>query len=160
MYKKILVPLDGSELAEKILSQVEDLAKCMQAEIALLTVGNVSHLSYIAEAAPSSAVKETIAALKAGAEKNLSKVSNSLKTKGLKATTLYREGQPAMEIIQCAADAKCDLIAMATHGRGEVAWVLGSVTEKVVTHSAVPVLVMRVIEPQPLSEKRDLFGGP
>lgn len=160
MYKKILVPLDGSALAKKILPQVSDLAKCMKAQVVLLTVGNASHLEAIGEAAPAYATAEISEAFKDAAEENLLKVAKTLKKKGLKVTTVYREGLPAQEIIQYASKAKCDLIAMATHGSGEVAWVLGSVTEKVVSHATMPVLVTRVIKAQPLSEKRELYGGP
>ena len=56
------------------------------------------------------------------------------------------EGVPAREIIAYAEANKMDLIAMATHGRGEVAWVLGSTAEKVVTHATVPTLLFRVME--------------
>jgi nucleotide-binding universal stress UspA family protein len=73
---------------------------------------------------------------------------------------VYREGVPAKEIIRYADEAHCDLIAMATHGRGEIAWVLGSVAEQVVSHATVPVLLMRVLKGQPLMKKEDLLGGP
>jgi len=159
MFKKILVPLDGSELAAKILPQVEDLAKSEQAEITLLTVGNISGVAHLAETA-SSLVDAAIGALKSVAEKDLTGVANGMKAKGLKVSWAYREGLPAQEIIQYAADTSCDLIAMATHGRGEVAWVLGSVAEKVASHATVPVLLLRVIEAQPLIDKSELLGGP
>jgi len=155
MFKKILVPLDGSELAAKILPQVEDLARSEQAEIMLLKVGNISGMAHLAEANPS-LIEATIGGLKIAAEKYLANVANDMKAKGLKVNWIYREGLPAQEIIQYAAEVSCDLIAMATHGRGEVAWVLGSVAEKIVSHSPVPVLLMRVIEAQPLMEKSEL----
>jgi nucleotide-binding universal stress UspA family protein len=59
------------------------------------------------------------------------------------------EGSPAREIIAYAEQNGMDLIAIATHGKGEVAWVLGSVAEKVVTHATVPVLLLRVLELKP-----------
>jgi hypothetical protein len=49
---------------------------------------------------------------------------------------------------------------MATHGRGEVAWMLGSVAEKIVSHATVPVLLMRVLEAQPLMDKSEFLSGP
>ena len=58
--------------------------------------------------------------------------------------------EPAREIIHYAEANKMDLIAMATHGRGEVAWVMGSVAEKVVSHATVPVLLFRVLEFKPV----------
>jgi len=155
MFKKILVPLDGSELAAKILPQVEDLARSEQAEIILLTVGNTSGMAHLAEVNPK-LFDAAIGALKNTAEKDLTGVANAMKAKGVKVSWVYREGPPTQEIIKCAADASCDLIAMATHGRGEVAWVLGSVAEKVISHASVPVLLMRVIEAKPIIEKRHL----
>ncbi len=159
MFKKILVPLDGSELAAKILPQVEDLAMSEQAEIMLLTVGNISGVAHLAETNPS-LVDSAIGALKNAAEEYLTTVVTGMKEKGLKVNWIYREGLPAQEIIQCAAEESCDLIAMATHGRGEVAWMLGSVAEKIVSHATVPVLLMRVLEAQPLMDKSEFLGGP
>ena len=159
MFKKILVPLDGSTLATKIMPQVADLAKSQKSEITLLTVGSSSNIALIAEAAPS-LIEETLGSLKSAAEKNLAEVANTLKAKGLRVNWVYREGVPAREIIHYADEARCDLIAMATHGRGEIAWVLGSVAEQVVTHASVPVLLMRVLKGQPLVEKEQFPGGP
>ncbi len=159
MFKKILVPLDGSELAKNVLPQVVDLAKCHEAEITLITVGTISDVAHLAETAPS-VVEEAIGALKRAAEKELKAVTNELKAKGVKVSWVYQEGIPAQEIIQYAAEAPFDLIAMATHGRGEVAWVLGSVAEKVASHATVPVLLMRVIEAHPIMEKSEIPGGP
>ena len=151
MFKRILVPLDGSALAAKVLPQVEDLAKSQGAEITLLTVGYISGFSFKAEA--SSLLEEALRSFKSIAEKNLAEVANAMKAKGLNVSWVYREGVPAQKIIQYAAEAMCDLIAMTTHGRGEVAWVLGSVAEKVVTHATVPILLTRVIGALPVSGK-------
>jgi len=159
MFTKILVPLDGSELAARILPQVEDLARSEQAEIALITVGSISGMAPLAKTDPS-IIDKAVRALKSAAEKYLSAAANDLKAKGLKVNWIYREGIPAQEILQYAAEASCDLIAMATHGRGEIAWMLGSVAEKVISHASIPVLLMRVIEAQPLMDKSELISGP
>jgi nucleotide-binding universal stress UspA family protein len=159
MFKKILVPLDGSELAASILPQVMDLAKSQQSSIVLLTVGNISSMAVMVEAAPRF-VEETMAALRKSASQKMEPIVRSIKENGIAVEFEYREGMPAQEILLCAAEKGCDLIAMATHGRGEIAWVLGSVAEKVITHATTPVLLMRVLEPQPIETKRDLFGGP
>jgi hypothetical protein len=77
-----------------------------------------------------------------------------MKPKGLNVNRVYVEGVPAREIIAYASKNNFDLIAMATHGKGEIAWVLGSVAEKVVSHATVPVLLMRVLDiKQPASKK-------
>ena len=66
--------------------------------------------------------------------------------KWIKTKWLYKAGSaPAEEIISYAEDNSFDLIAMATHGKGRVAWVIGSVAEKVLTHAIVPVLLLRVL---------------
>jgi len=159
MFKKILVPLDGSELAARILPQVEDLARSEQAEIALITVGSISGMAPLAKTDPS-IIDKAVRALKSAAEKYIKAAANDLKAKGLKVNWVYREGIPAQEIIQYANETSCDLIAMATHGRGEIAWMLGSVAEKVIAHASMPVLLMRVIEAQPLVDKSELISGP
>jgi nucleotide-binding universal stress UspA family protein len=128
MFKKILVPLDGSALAATILPQVEDLANSQKSQVVLLTAGNISSMAIIAEAG-ASIIEATLRALKSVAEENLAKEAKTLKARGLKVSWVYREGVPAKEIIRYADEARCDLIAMATHGRGEIAWVLGSVAE-------------------------------
>lgn len=152
MFNKILVPLDGSELAAKILPQVTELALTNHSEVTLLTVGNTSSMALIAEAAPS-AIVETAAAMKAVSEKKLNEAAKELSAKGIKATCVYREGVPAKAIIDYADETGCDLIAMATHGRGEIAWIIGSVAEKVVTHATMPVFLWRVMENVSIPEK-------
>ena len=159
MFEKILVPLDGSPLAATILPEVEDLAKSQKSEITLLTVSNVPSPAILAEAG-NAVIDPILIWRKNTAEEYLTETTKTLKAKGLKVSWAYREGAPAKEIIRYADEARCDLIAMATHGRGEVAWVLGSVAEKVVSHATVPVLLMRVLKGQPLMKKEDLMSGP
>ncbi len=158
MFKKILVPLDGSELAAKILLQVEELAKCHQSEITLVTVGSATLAETVAEASLR-IIEETVAEVRSESEKYLTQAAKDLSAKGLKVDWVYLEGMPAREIIAYAARNNYDLIMMASHGRGEVAWVLGSVAEKIVSHATVPVLVMRVIEFKPPLLKEEFFMG-
>ncbi len=159
MFKNILVPLDGSELAASILPQVEDLAKSEKSQITLMTVGNVPSVFFMDEA-DTAIIDATLDRLKNSAIKYLAATAKALAAKGLKVTWVYREGAPAREIIHYADKSCCDLIAMATHGRGEIAWVLGSVAEHVASHATVPVLLMRVIKGRPLLDKQELLGGP
>lgn len=152
MYKKILVPLDNSALAEKILPQVEDLAACMNSEIVLLTVGNLGPLAILSEV-DGHVLNQLRSNSKKTAEQYLGRVAEGLAAKGLKTMVAYREGDPTVKIVETANDYSCDLIAMATHGRGEIAWVLGSVAEKVVSHANTPVLLLRVLD-TPLPEAK------
>ena len=159
MFEKILVPLDGSPLAATILPEVEDLAKGQKSEITLLTVSNVPSPAIMAEAG-AAVIDPILRWRKTTAEGYLTETTKKLKAKGLKVSWVYREGAPAREVIRYADEAGCDLIAMATRGRGEIAWVLGSVAEQVVSHATVPVLLMRVLKGRPLMKKEDLMSGP
>lgn len=159
MFEKILVPLDGSPLAATILPEVEDLAKSQKSEITLLTVSNVPNPAILAEAG-SAVIDPILRWRKKTAEEYLKETTKTLTAKGLKVCWAYREGAPAMEVLRYADEYRCDLIAMATHGRGEIAWLLGSVAEQVVSHATVPVLLMRVLKGQPLMKKQDLMSGP
>ena len=159
MFKKILVPLDGSSLAEKILPNVAELAKGMDAQVTLL------HVCYF----PNVAVKESLPpqAEKAASDSEmtecavfLGKVVTDLQSQGLKVTSQCVSGLPAREIIAYADSEKFDLIAMATHGRGQVAWVLGSTAEKVVAHATVPTLLYRVMETKVPELKETIIGMP
>jgi nucleotide-binding universal stress UspA family protein len=155
MFKKILVPLDGSKLAETILPQVEELAKCHGAGITLIGVGIYGE---IFEASPS-IIDAAVQAAKSTAEEYLGKVANSMKERGFAVDWAFREGIASREIIAYAGENDIDLIAMATHGKGEVAWVLGSVAEKIVSHATVPVLLFRVIKTKMPLLKEEFFMG-
>jgi|UniRef100_A0A7C3WS75 nucleotide-binding universal stress UspA family protein len=157
MFSKILVPLDGSELAAKVLPHVVELAKTFNSQVTLLHVCHTEAFA-VGEAAP--AVVETApVAEKKACEAFLSKVANDLKGQGVNVGFACVEGVPAREIIGYADKNGMDLIVMATHGAGEVAWVLGSTAEKVVTHATVPVLLYRVIEVKPPALKEEYFLG-
>jgi nucleotide-binding universal stress UspA family protein len=153
-----LVPLDGSELAVSILPAVVDLAKCMNAVVTLL------HVCYFPVATDAVAVRGQ----EEGAERETLKECDSFLEKsekemlkhGLSVTHQCVEGVPAREIIAYAHTNGFDLIAMATHGRGEVAWVLGSTAEKVVTHATVPTLLYRVVKTKPPMLKEASIGLP
>jgi len=154
MFKNILVPLDGSALAATILPEVEDLAKSHMAEVTLLTVSNIPSSAIMAEAG--TIIDPILKWRKTTAEEYLEETARELTDKGLKVKWAYRDGVPAREVIRYADEACCDLIAMATHGRGEIAWVLGSVAEQVVSHATVPVLLMRVMKSKPLLRKEEI----
>jgi len=144
VFKKILVPLDGSDLAAKVLPQVEELAKCMQAEVTLITVGNTLIAGAAGDSVPVG-FADFCAQIKTQTEKKLVEAAKTIKD--VKVDWAYKEGAAAAEIIAYAAENSYDLIAMATHGMGEVAWVIGSVAEKVVRRATVPVLLLRVLGP-------------
>lgn len=153
MFNKILVPLDGSDLAAKVIPQTEDLAKAFGAQLVLMTVGSAA-VGEVVESSPQ-AGSEAVARLPA--VKYLQQTAAAAQAKNLKATWVYKQGSsPAHEIMAYAADQQVDLIVMATHGAGEMAWLLGSVAQRVVSHAPAPVLLIRVLEPKPPEHKSEL----
>jgi nucleotide-binding universal stress UspA family protein len=140
MFKKILVPLDGSKLAEKILPQVKELVKFSGAEVHLLKVV----MSY--EIDPKKD-KEELEKLAGEAQEYLDQVAARLKKKGIQASATVAYGKDAVQICDYASGKKCNLIAMSTHGRSGLSrWALGSVADKVLQCSSVPVMLFRTTE--------------
>ena len=140
MFKKILVPLDGSKRAEKILPQVKELVKFSGAEVHLLKVV----MSY--EIDPKKD-KEELEKLAGEAQEYLDQVTARLKKKGIQASATVAYGKDAVQICDYASGKKCSLIAMSTHGRSGLSrWALGSVADKVLQCSSVPVMLFRATE--------------
>ena len=152
MFKRILVPLDGSDLAAKVLSQAEDLAKAFGAQLVLMTVGSEE----VGEVVESSRKAKDEAVARLPAVKYLQQTAAALQAKNLNAIWVYEQGTPAHAIMTYVADHQIDLIIMATHGAGEIAWLLGSVAQRVVSHAPVPVLLIRVLGPKPPEHKSEL----
>ena len=137
MFKKILVPLDGSPLAEGVLPQVIGMARVHGAKVLLLRVG---FALVFPGADPAEAQIETILE----AEDYIGRIRKRLEGEGIEADASVRYGFPAEEILSHARRNGVDLIAMATHGRtGPVRWVLGSVAEQVLRKAEVPVFLFR-----------------
>lgn len=145
MYKHILIPTDGSELAGSAVEHGLAIAKHFGAKVTVLRVTPPPQplvIEGVVIAYPSEDLRRQIAA---GVEKNFAEVSSAAKTAGVQATCRSVENeQPWQAIIDTAKKEGCDLIVMASHGRrGVSALVLGSETQKVLTHSVIPVLVYR-----------------
>lgn len=143
--RTVLVPLDGSGLAEQILSQVADLAKMMKLEVHLLRVYTLPvHAFIVADGLMAQGPGPFREELRGEAETYLSGKAEQLRADGLKVVTTALEGDPASEINDIARKTSNNLIAMTTHGRTGIGrWVLGSVAEKVIQHSRDPVLIVR-----------------
>lgn len=153
MFTKILVPLDGSDLAAKVLPAVVELAKNFNSQVTLF---HSCHTEAFGEASPG-VLAAAPAQEKKVCEAFLAQAGKDLEAQGVQATWVCEEGPPARQIIGYAAKNKFDLISLATHGKGEVAWVLGSIAERVVSHATVPVLLMRVMEFKPPVLKEEYF---
>lgn len=138
MYKNILIPLDGSELAEQSLDGIFELSHWHETKIILLQVLEIFTLS-------SSSKDIEYGRLKEKAEAYLNDIKAKLEKKGITDVELViKRGKPNAEICSYTERDDVDFVAMTTHGvGGMMSWALGSVTEKVVRHSAKPVLIFR-----------------
>jgi len=142
MYKKILVPLDGSEVARKALNEAERLAGFFGSEIILFEVVPFMPIYGSPELVTPLIIDEK---QKEMAEKYLASQAEELKKKGFGVTTMVKTGQQvAVEIIEFSKESGADLIIMCTHGRSGISrWLLGSVTMKVLAHAETPILLIR-----------------
>jgi nucleotide-binding universal stress UspA family protein len=142
MFNKILVPLDGSELSESSLNYVVAIATgCRVPEVILVRVRDF--LDPVAIKSMSAQVAERIdEAYQKEAETYLKTIADTLNKKGVNARCEVLSGNPAEEIMKYSQSNKVDLIIMSTHGRTGVSrWVWGSVADKVIKSSTVPVLI-------------------
>jgi nucleotide-binding universal stress UspA family protein len=150
MYKKILVPLDGSERAESILSHVEELACLFSARIILLQVFELPHLINLPRKPdePYSALPElsmqTLQKQTEDAEAYLAERALALRARGLQTEHRVAYGPIVATILQTADTEAVDLIAMASHGRGGLKGVFyGSVAAGVLQRVDRPLLIVR-----------------
>jgi nucleotide-binding universal stress UspA family protein len=142
MYRKILVPLDGSKTAEGVLPHAKALAYSEGAELVLLNVVANPALEF-AFSDPALAV-QAIAEEEDLGKKYMAGIESKLKSEGFKVTTVITGGSAANVILKTAEDTGADIIAMSTHGRtGPAHWIIGSVAERVVHHSKIPVMLIR-----------------
>jgi len=149
MYKKIVVPLDGSELAECVLPHVETIAKgCELPEVVFLQV--VEHAPiphtyrYTTEDERQKFMAEDTAETRKAAKAYLEEIMKSINHTGVKPRTEVAVGKPADIIADYATNEGVDLIVIATHGRSGISrWAFGSVADRILRSSCVPVLMVR-----------------
>jgi nucleotide-binding universal stress UspA family protein len=142
----IIVPLDGSQLAEKIFPHVVYLASGLKLAVVLARTYTLPTASYFMAAAVSpSDVKDIGERIKEEATSYLRAKVKELEAHGLeKVSFVLTEGRGPEEIIALAQKLSDNLVAMSSHGRsGMGRWVLGSVTDRVVSYCGDPVLVIR-----------------
>jgi nucleotide-binding universal stress UspA family protein len=145
MYKRVLVPLDGSRLAEGILPFILQIAGPLALEVVLVyvvrpiappAIEEKTHFTVYDPAAKLNEAREYLAPVAAG-----------LQRQGVRVATNVRHGEPVAEIVTVARETGADLIAMTTHGRSGFSRLLfGSVAEAVLRQAEVPVLMMRLTE--------------
>jgi nucleotide-binding universal stress UspA family protein len=147
MIKKIVVPLDGSKLAECALPYAEELATKLDPEVVFVSVTErvqgYKTMRDVTQPDEVALLPVGVGKMERQATKYLDKVAKKFEAKGIKVTKEVLMGNPAEEIIIYAEIKKCDLVIMASHGRGGASrWVHGSVAEKVLRAVQVPVMII------------------
>lgn len=141
MYKKILVPLDGSQLAEAALTHAEEIAKKDGAEIIILRVPD-----HIEPKFPAQAYAESIRQQREAdkeAEAYVREKVAVLNGEHIKAKGITREGSVTETILAVAKETHADIITMSTHGwKGFQHLIKGSVAEKIIQNAHIPVLII------------------
>ena len=141
MYNRILLPLDGSAIAEQALPHAIALVERFQAELIILRtfeplaekIGMMGDL-----------VKRAEDETRAIAEKYIENISASVQERGIRVKSIIIEGRPHSEIVRFAETEQVDLIVISTHGQsGLTRWLLGSVADRVARGVSVPVLLVR-----------------
>lgn len=144
VYKNILLPTDGTEFCEKAVRHGVALAKLVGGKVTGVTV-TVPLSRFVAPSVPPEMVEKLRESRRAAVKEILASVAATAKASSVQCETLEVEDQhPYQGIIRTAQSKGCDLIVMASHGRrGVSALLIGSETQKVLTHTTIPVLVYR-----------------
>jgi nucleotide-binding universal stress UspA family protein len=139
MYEQVLVPTDGSEAAEAAIDHAVDVASTYDARLHALYVVDASVYSSLEVG-----VETVVEALTEEGEKAVARVADRARAADVPVETHVVTGTAFPTILEVADDVDADLIVMATHGRrGIERYLLGSVTERVVRKSDVPVMTVR-----------------
>jgi nucleotide-binding universal stress UspA family protein len=153
MFERVLVPLDGSKVGEAAIPVigrlVDRLAPGTNIEVILIGVITLlRHWVVVGEAsAPVSYTEEELKIIRERVMDYLVKTGEPLKNRGINIRAIVSSGNAADEILKAADETKADLIAMSTHGRsGLRRLAFGSITDKVLHRSHVPVLMVRAPE--------------
>ena len=145
MFKHILIPTDGSDLSKIAIENGVKFARELNARITGLTVTAPFHYFAIDAIQVGSSADDYLRRADEQAERHLQVLKDAAGKAGVPCEVMHRIGEhPYEEIVKAAQEQNCDVIFQASHGRrGVGALVLGSETNKVLTHSKIPVLVFR-----------------
>lgn len=147
MLSKILVPLDGSELSETALDYASKVIS-PTGELILLTVVDVPDFPIytiypMPIATPEPDYSTVLNDLLDGSREYLEKIASNLRLSGHRVKIVVESGEPALNILEKANDLNVEAIVMSTHGRSGLSkWLFGSVTQKVLSAMACPVIVV------------------
>ncbi len=146
MYQKVLVPLDGSALAECVLPHVESIAKgCQTKSVVFIRVVEPMYLPTSGEYILSDKERQQMEAQElAEAQDYLKQLLSRLKYAGVYLQSKVIQGKVADSLVNYAEKNNVDLIIVATHGRSGISrWVWGSVADRLLRSACVPVLMVR-----------------
>ncbi|VDS07042.1 Putative universal stress protein [Paracoccus haematequi] len=145
MFKHILIPTDGSELAGQAVDKGVALAASLGAAVTIVTVTEPFHILSTDAMQVESSRSSYDADAAAYADRVLKAARAKAEAAGVRVQTHHKwHDDPWQAIIDTALEEGCDLIAMASHGRrGVAAVVMGSQATRILTHSKIPVLVYR-----------------
>ena len=152
MFTRILIPVDGSPLAEQAIQPAMKLAHQFDCDVVLVRIATslAAQLSGFAAGLPDAGNLYLAMVQQAhnDAANYLASLQDTLQYARIKTQfQVVDGGQVAEEILNIAEGQQCDLIVMGTHGRSGVRrWLLGSVAERVLRHASIPVLLVPVIE--------------
>lgn len=145
-FKRILVPLDGSQLGEAAVPFVEELASIARAELILLQVVRLQYDLAVVDTHASELDKissEYVTHARGAAQQYLDSIKERLVRKGIAVQTVVEVGSPAEKVVACAREKNADLIALSTHGHPGIGQrALGSVTYKVLHYADRPVFLV------------------
>ncbi len=147
MYKEILVPLDGSELAEQALPHATEIGKAFHSRVTLIRI--IEPIAIFPEpgvVGPVISIGMDIEQDMKDTEDYLKQISNRLIFEGVDARTVIREGDAAAQICQYAQESNTNLVVMTTHGRSGLQRLFyGSVAESVLHSAKMPILLVRIL---------------
>lgn len=148
MYKKILLPLDGSELAEAAIPHAKNLALAFDAEVTLISVIEpITMYTQPGMIGPVMDVPIDIEDEIRAANKYLDEVKSKLVAENIRIEAVTLTGYPAVQICDYAEENGIDIIVMSTHGRSGIQrWVYGSVADRILRAAKTPILLVRVTE--------------
>jgi len=160
MYKKIMVPLDGSELAECVLPHIKTIVKgATSPEVVIVQAVEPFSVPYgigVSQFASLEEIKAFGVDQEAEAKKYLKKITARLKKAGIKARAEVIHGRACEALIDYANKNDIDLVIIATHGRSGISrWVWGSVAERLLRSICVPVLMVRAPGSVPDTQQRE-----
>ena len=155
LYTRIIVPLDGSKLAESALPEAKQLAKLTGAELVLIRVVDYSARDKFGDFGllyEYEAMAQALAEERELAKAYLADMVRTIEAEGSPVSATLVDGIAAKAIVGMTEPG--DVIVMATHGRtGMKRWFIGSIAEDVLRHATVPVLLVRAMDIAPAAER-------